>query len=494
MALNIADIVKDHAKQRPDHTAIEDGDYRISYEEFDTRVSDTAARLRAKGVGIGDVVAVTFPDSAALLIILFALARAGAIILPIHSYLRQRERVQQMSGHLVKWVVTAEKNANWCGIERIKIRDVCPQQISDEKIAQSFEEPDLPVGHPLFIAASSGTTGAPKAFLMNHEQMDAENRQAAHCLDWNAGERYVALHGATDFWGCEDCLTVLRLGATVVINRTQTHAEFIDFTKRREITAVTLTPAYLNGLLHAARSMTRAFPTVRSMAVGSAPVSPQDRLLARQRLTPYFIEVYGTNETAWLAMSLPVDQDAYPESVGRIITGAEAQVVDVDHRPLPHEQIGLLRFRGPSVLIERYLDSEATAQAFRDGWFYPGDLAALNAQGYLFLKGRSDDVINNQGAMFYPIEIENVLLSHPAVTDAAVFGWPDNRRGEIPIAYLVTKEPATQKSIRRHCAKYLSHYKLPETISFIAEMPRNSAGKIQKRRLKELFEGLPKCE
>ena len=223
------------------------------------------------------------------------------------------------------------------------------------------------------------------------------------------------------------------------------------------------------------------------MVVGSAPVTSEQRLLARERLAANLIEVLGSNEAGHLASAHPADQDAYPEAVGRVAEGVDAEIVDAEDRPLPPGEVGLVRFRAPGIATD-YLDNpEATARAFRDGWFYPGDLAALNAERYLFLKGRADDVINNAGAKFYPIEVENALLAHPEVEEAAAFAWPDERGGEVAVTVAVTRSPVERDDLSAFCAQRIARYKVPRMIMFAPEMPKNPAGKILKAELMEIF-------
>ena len=130
---------------------------------------------------------------------------------------------------------------------------------------------------------------------------------------------------------------------------------------------------------------------------------------------------------------------------------------------------------------------EASRRAFRDGWYYPGDLAAIDSDGFIYFKGRADDVINLEGVKFYPIEIERALLAHPAITEAAVFGWPDSRRGEVAVAFVVATTPLTVPELQEFCRKHIAAYKVPPWFGFVDKMPRNAAGKIMKAQLKEMF-------
>ena len=179
-----------------------------------------------------------------------------------------------------------------------------------------------------------------------------------------------------------------------------------------------------------------------------------------------------------------LESGAHPIA-GGLVEDIEAQVVDGDDRPLPAGEVGFARFRGPGFATS-YLDNpEATARAFRDGWFYPMDLAAINEDGYVFLKGRADDIISCDGIKFYPIEVETVLMSHPAVTAAAVFGWPHSLHGEESVAAVTVTEPASQNDIRSFCTQRMAEHMVPRIIMIMPELPRNPMGKILKGEIKE---------
>ena len=187
-----------------------------------------------------------------------------------------------------------------------------------------------------------------------------------------------------------------------------------------------------------------------------------------------------------MAVATPEDQVAHPESVGRLIEEIEAQIVDERDQPQPFGLVGNIRFRG-SDIVKSYLNNpQATARAFRGGWFYPGDLAAINEAGFVFLKGRADDVINNEGAKFYPIELETVLLSHPDVMETAVLGWPHKRFGEVAVAFIVcSKNSVKDKELIAFCGAQIAPHKLPNRIIRLSELPRNAMGKVVKNRLRD---------
>ena len=287
------------------------------------------------------------------------------------------------------------------------------------------------------------------------------------------------------YWGCRLCFAALFIGSTIVINRARSTEEFVRLVRIKKISAIGLTPFHLRRLLDYAEGKPLLFPLLPTMRVSSSAITPIERILARERLSPNLFEVYGVNELNAIAISTPADQDAHPESVGRVVDGIEAQIVDANDRPLPDGRVGLIRFRSDRAATSYLNDPDANALAFRDGWFYPMDLAAIDAGGYVFLKGRADDIISCDGIKFYPIEVENVLLSHPNVSEAAVFGWPHERHGEVAAAAVVTSTPVSYEDLVTFCRRHLAGYKSPRTILFVPRMPRNPMGKILKAELKD---------
>jgi len=162
-------------------------------------------------------------------------------------------------------------------------------------------------------------------------------------------------------------------------------------------------------------------------------------------------------------------------------------VVDENEAPLPLGEIGRIRFRGPSYFPREYDNPEATARHFRDGWFYPGDVAVMNDERYVFLKGRADDVINNAGVKYHPAEVEAVLLSHPGVVDAAVIAGPHAVFGEVSVACVVRSGNVTPGDLGKFCAGRIALHKAPAWYWFLDELPRIATGKADKKKLKEMF-------
>lgn len=227
---------------------------------------------------------------------------------------------------------------------------------------------------------------------------------------------------------------------------------------------------------------------LRLLFSSGAPLVRDERLAIRARLNPRFCEYYASTEGGGVTLLTAADIDAHADSVGRAVHGVEVQVVDEAHQVLPPGQVGRLRYRSPGCATGFYLDDAASTDAFHDGWFYPGDLARLDADGFLTLAGRAKDMIIRGGINIYPQEIEAVLRAHPAVYDAAVTGIASVDQGEEIAAFVVFKpgaSPPQADALRAWCSERLAPYKQPRLVEVLDTLPRNSSGKVLKAALAE---------
>jgi acyl-coenzyme A synthetase/AMP-(fatty) acid ligase len=469
-----------HARNRPAHPAIEDGQRIISYGELDHLVGQAAANLRNKGVQVGDFVALMLGNSADHVIILCALARLGAVICSISPLQSRREVSDTLNFINASALIAPASIKPFSGVRMLADTDVL--RPGGEAIYENASFGNSPI----LLQQSSGATGRPKNALHDHQEFLHRFKRSAKMKKLTAAERFLCMAEMTFPLTRTNCFEMLYLGATIIVNHTRTAGELVAFANERRISYLPLTPSRLIPLLTIAKKGEVLFPNLAAMVVSTSPTSSEQRQLARQYLTPNFFETLGSNETGILAQAEPEDQDAYPSSLGRIADGIEAQIVDDTGAVLPTGETGLVGYRGLGISTGYLNNPEANAKAFRDGWFYPGDLATLNEEGYLFFKGRADDVINHGGAKFYPIEIEAVLLAHPAVREAAVFGWPHQRYNEVVAACFVANKDVSLAELNKFCALRLSASKVPQIILKVEEMPKNSVGKILKNELKQV--------
>lgn len=193
--------------------------------------------------------------------------------------------------------------------------------------------------------------------------------------------------------------------------------------------------------------------------------------------------MYGTAETNAISLLRSQDIDAHAGSVGQAHSLAEVEVVDARDKPLPAGEEGMLRYRGPSLASPLAVTGSPTATGFRDGWYYPGEIATLTEHGYIYLTGRASELIMRHGAKIYPAEVEAVLQQHADVLEAAVFGRRAANNEEEVIACVVGRRPLELSTLVAHCRSYLAAAKRPQRIHILAELPKNASGKVDKKAL-----------
>jgi acyl-coenzyme A synthetase/AMP-(fatty) acid ligase len=228
-------------------------------------------------------------------------------------------------------------------------------------------------------------------------------------------------------------------------------------------------------------------PSLTLLLSSGSPLHPDERRAIRERITPHFYETYATTEGGGVSLLTPDDQIRRGDSVGRAMFGVELQVVDADDAPVELGKTGILRYRSPGCATRFYGETADAPQMFRHGWFYPGDLGALDEEGYLFLKGRIKEMIIRGGVNIYPNEIEAILLAHPAIAEAAVVAQPSREMGEEVAAFVIARASVAEADLIAHCRAQLAPYKVPRTIRIVDALPKSSLGKILKPALVKLL-------
>lgn len=482
--MNLAEALDVNARARPDHPAIIAGDRVLDYAELALRVRKAVAALREAGVKTGDVVGLCLKDSVEHLIGYYALARMGAIILPMD------------------WRWTAgEKEAvatHFGATASILEPDEAPLRVANglpatELFRETDPDPAPPVSTrdlPLLISLSSGTTGRPKGPCITHWNMLRRFWTHWINLGLNASDRYVSATPLYFGGGRTFAMSILFAGGTVALfpppfNAAALAAEL----DRVDATSTFLVPTQLRKLLDADPSETAAIRRLRLLISSGAPLDPDEKLRIASTLSDNFVEYYASTEGGGVSLATPETREVSPGSVGRPVFGVEIEVVSDDHEPLPFGSVGLLRYRGPGVALGYYGAEDGADPAFRDGWFYPGDLAEIDAGGYVTLRGRRKDMIIRGGVNIHPAEIEQVLREHPDVRDAAVVGAPSPRLGEVVVAFVVAQGAVEAQALVDWCAARLAPYKTPERILLVDDLPRNSAGKVLKASLVDRLRG-----
>lgn len=476
---NIADPLVLHARQRPTQIAIIQGDQTMDYRTLDRQVSERAAHLQDLGVHPGQLVGVALRDSIEHLIMLYAVARAGAVILPMDWRWLPFEK-RRLTDHFRPALVVVEPGGSFEGACCVEVDDNWHAALRHVDTAREFPDGD----RGLIMSLSSGTTGRPKGPMLTHEQMAF--RFSMHWVELGFGsrERYI---NATPIYfggGRSFCMSSLYSGASVVLFAPPyTPEQLATEVARTQATVSFLVPTLLRRLLQANPEAVAPMRQLKTLISSGSALTAQERQRIREYICPQFLEYYSSTEGGGVTTLSPSDQMRYGESVGRPVFGVEVGIVDEAHRPVPCGTVGRIRYRGPAVADSFHGDPQASQEAFRDGWFYPGDLGTMNEDGYLFLKGRAKDMIIRGGVNIYPQEIEATLLGHPSVAEAAVVGWPSREFDEEVAAFVMRKGEVADAELLALCRSSLAPYKVPRQVFFLDEFPRNSLGKVLKVEL-----------
>jgi acyl-CoA synthetase (AMP-forming)/AMP-acid ligase II len=485
--MNLADALSHHIRARPDRPAIIAGERIVLYRDLDGLVRRWAAHLLACGARQGEVLGIALRDSVEHLLALYAATRMGAISLPMDWRWTDAEKTAVAAHFGAKLVLTEPDAPVLPGLACVAVDNAFLAGVAAAPSDLAFPEGPACAEMPLLLSLSSGTTGRPKGPVVTHQQF--LRRFWTHWIDLglNARETYVSATPMYFGGGRTFCMSLLFSGGTVVLfPPPYKPAELAAEIARRGATSAFLVPTLLRRLLDLPAEQAGPLKSMRLLLSSGAPLHPWERQAIREKLCDNFHEYYASTEGGGVSLLRPEDMDVHPDSVGRPVFGVEVAILGDDDRPLPPGEVGRLAYRGPGVARGFHNDAEASAEAFLDGWFLPGDLAAVNEAGYVFLKGRRKDMIVRGGVNIYPTEIESVLLSDPRVAETAVVAWPSADLGEEVAAFVVPRPgmaPPGESELIALCASRLAPYKVPRGVFAIPDLPRNSSGKAVKAEL-----------
>ena len=483
---SIVDLVFHNSRRKAATPAIEWLSGKLTYGDLAPLVLRTAFHLRSLGVGVGDPVAIALGDHVDHLVSLLAVATLGAVILPID--VRWTEKEKAAVAHSFGAVLALIDDG---AAPVADLTNSATDEAWHRSIAAAPLDFDLFVrgrSRPLALSLSSGTTGRPKGPLATHGQILNRLYIYTGSLGFRDTDRFMVA-SPLYFGGARYMsLAYLCLGGTLVLYPPPySPRDFIDAMQQRDITSLFLVPTILRRLLEIPFEGEIMFPQLRRLVSSGAVLHADERRAVKQKICSNFMNFYSSTEGGGVSVLDANAPDELSGSIGRVVLGAEVEIVDDQHKPVATGSTGRIRYRGGSVAAGYHLDPEASKEAFRDGWYYPGDLAHFDTDGFLFLDGRAKDMIIRGGVNIYPNEIEEVLMRHAEVRDAAVTAMTSAELGEEVVAFVVLHRPLNQHQLLEYCRLQLAPYKVPKLIVQVDELPRNSSGKVLKAKLLELL-------
>ena len=492
----------------PDREAVVDGDQRFTYAQFFARCDKWSSALQGLGVGKGDRVAYIAPNIPSHLESFYAVPQIGAVVVPINFRLTADD-FAYIIGHSGAKIVCAHADY----LEMVdSIRDRIPnveQFVALEgsrdgwldyeaALAASsgqFEQPEIAETDLLSINYTSGTTSRPKGVMITHRNAYMNVVGTLIHVHMTPGDRYLwtlpmfHANGWTFVW------IVTAVGGTHVCLRRVAPDQIFPTVEREAITMFCAAPTVLIGIANAPAELRQGVRRGLRVLTAGAPPAAATIATIEGDLGWEVTQVYGLTETApfitvceprpeHTALS-PSDRATVKACQGvELITSGELRIVGDDGNEVPHDgqTLGEITVRGNVVMKGYYNDPDATAAAIRDGWFFTGDAAVVHPDGYAEIRDRLKDVIISGGENVSSVEVEGVLLRHPAVQEVAVVGLPDERWGEAPHAFVVFKPnaSASEDELRQFARDNMAHFKAPRDFHFIEELPKTATGKIQK--------------
>jgi fatty-acyl-CoA synthase len=474
----------------------------LSYGAFSARVEQTARALKVEfGVSRGDRVAILSLNRSDYLVLLYACARLGAMLVPLNWRLAVAEQSFILSDASVKVLVleqafteilpTLQKSlpdTSIVGFDFMPPRGSAFDTILT-RASGDGRNPHTDLTCPLLIVYTSGTTGRPKGAVLRQEALLWNGVMSQHMHGLTSDDHVLTVLPFFHVGGLNIQTTpALHLGATVTIHSRFTPDATLTAIERDRPTLTVLVPATIQAMTDHPDWASTDLSSLKAVSTGSTIVPPHliDRFVARG--VPV-LQVYGSTETCPVAVYTRLGGDlSRVGSTGLPGLCCEAAVVDDTGVELPPDTPGEIAVRGPNVFYEYWGNEEATREALHDGWYRTGDIGRRDADGYFWVHDRKNNLIISGGENIYPAEIERVLLEHPDVAECGVIGRPDPRWDEVPVAYVIKRAGCRVEAedLKAHVLTQLARFKVPRDIVFVDDLPRTALGKVQHFMLRHL--------
>ncbi len=499
-----ADIIGERSRLSPESTAIVDvaSSQRLTYREMDHRAATCArAWLYALGLRRGDRLGILSDNRLEFLDALFAAAKSGVILVPLGTRLTAAELAVIVADCGLSALIYGGEHADAVRELRslVDLGRVVALDDSDDPGDLSWSDLHGSVGEADFVPSvcdpedpycllyTSGTTGRPKGVITPHRMVAWNAYNTVAC--WQLSENDVSpvftpLYHAGGLGAF--LMPILLAGGTIVLHRDFDPSEVWRVISEEHCTVVLGVPTIWKMLADAPDFKTADLSHVRWFISGGAPM-PRHLVGVYRERGVVMRQGYGLTEVGVNCFAMS-NEEAWTKagSIGRPLMFTEARVVDEGGQELPPDDVGELCFRGPHVSAGYWNNPEATAESRdADGWFHTGDMARCDADGFFYIAGRAKDMFISGGVNVYPAEIENTLLQHPALADAAVIGVPHATWGEVGVAFVVAaaNEAVTEEELSEFLGGRLARYKIPKEFRVVEELPRTPYGKVVKGEL-----------
>ncbi len=520
----LSQVLHDTTERFPKKNAILDpSGTMFTYEELDAQVDRLARGMLDCGVGKGEKVGLWMPNIPEWVIAYFAIARIGAVVVPMNTRYKTHEveyilddseattlfavgsfvgidyvpMIEEIRGGLpnLKHIIVVGGTA---GPEMKRFEDVMScgaDKLSDGEVGA--REAQCDPKDNVFILYTSGTTGNPKGAMLSHHNIAKNAEQVTEVLHTSEEDVFLL---AVPFFHCFGCVMgiagSITWGAAMVPMQVFKPREALELVERFGVSVLYGVPTMFVLELEENRKgkddgSSYDVSTLRTGIMAGAPCPIEVMKGTMEELHCNVSIAYGLTEASPVITMTRFDDsiERRVETVGRALDGIEVKIADEDHEPVPTDEMGELACRGYNVMMGYYQMPDKTAESIdAEGWLYSGDLATMDAEGYVKIVGRKKDMLICGGFNVYPAEIEEYLFTHPKVQNVSVIGMPDDVFGEVAAAYIIPREGVTidPQEIVDYCVGEIANFKVPRYVEILDEFPMTQSGKIQKFRLREI--------
>ncbi|WP_347265890.1 acyl-CoA synthetase [Paracoccus sp. (in: a-proteobacteria)] len=516
--MNLATLLTQSARRDPDGIALVMGDQRWTWAQFEARTDALAHALQTRfGLAKGDRVMCQSQNCLEMMQAMFAVWRAGGIWVPANFRQTPEEvawAIQASGARLMLCNAAFPDHARACAtVSQISFgaADFGPsvEAITEEHLGQRPQVAAVDRDDPCWFFFTSGTTGRPKASVLTHGQMAfvVTNHLADLMPGLTGADASLVVAPLSHGAGVHQLVQVARGVKTVLLPSEKLEvAQVWDLVREWRISTMFTVPTILKLLVEHPTTATADHSSLRYVIYAGAPMYRVDQQKALRVLGKVLVQYFGLGECTGNITVLPAHLHEAEDgpaarigTCGHARTGIEIQIQDDQGHELPPGQTGEICVIGPAVFAGYYQNPEANAKAFRNGWFRTGDLGHMDAQGFLYITGRESDMYISGGSNVYPREIEERILTHPAIREVAVLGMPDPLWGEVGWAVCVASAPIDEAELMAFLAGKLARYKLPRRVLFWDGLPKSAYGKITKQMIRAeieargLLEQSPPC-
>ena len=455
---------------------------RITFSRMDRAVNSLANHLKALGIGKGDKVALMLPNTPEFPIAYFACQKLGAVAVTLNVMSTSHELRYLLDNSDAKALFTAAQSARrfeeirdgLATCRHLLLTEVDEGPLSMKRVLEAgpfeFDPSDAAEDDPAAMIYTAGLTGKPLGAVLTHGNLISQSRLLADLFDGSQKDTGLSLIPLFHSFGAvANMLNPILMGACVVMLDAFSIDSIFKAIEAEKVTYMTAVPRVYLAMLLQEGTEKYDIRSLKYCVTGGSTMPPAYMPQFEKKFRVRIREGYGLTEASPVCSVTRLHMEQKPGSIGIPIPGVEVRIVDDTGRELARGEIGELIVRGPNVMAGYYKDPEATAAVIRNGWLHTGDLALIDADGHIFLKGRKKRMIITSGFNVYPREVEIVLDMHPIVAESRVIGKSDLMRGEVVKALVVKKEGAAadEKAILKHCRTYLSSYKIPREIEFV---------------------------